>query len=314
MNGGSRTRNACLSALVAGLLFVPGADASRGPIFGFNDTPETFTARADAAKNAGAKMARIAVSWEVAEPRPGHYDFSWLDPAVTAVGSRGIRPLFVLNAAPKWAAPQCDRTVTPSCAVGEGFEDAYVRMALELLQRYRGSQVQAWNEPNLLGAGGISAERVAELTNALAAVAPRKVVGPAASPGKPDYLGYTARAYRRIDRRVPLAINVYPRSVFRAQHLDEDWRRAERIAGDRPIWVTEIGFSTWEFGAGGQARESVAAYRFLAEHGARAIIFHCLQDPEETDNDWLNTLGLLSVDGQPKPAFRALRRVVSSFR
>jgi len=314
MKSGSRTRKLCLSALIAGLLAVPGADASNGPIFGFNDTPETFAARADAAKNAGAKMARIPVSWELTEPRPGQYDFSRLDPAVTAVGSRGIRPLFVLSAAPDWAAPQCDRSATPSCAVGEGFEDAYAQMALQLLQRYRGSQVQAWNEPNLPGFGGITAERVAELTNALAAVAPRKVIGPAASPGRPDYLGYTARAYRRIDRRVPMALNLYPRSVFRAQHLGEDWRRAAHIAGDRQIWVTEIGFSTWEFGAGGQARESVSAYRFLAEHGARAIIFHCLQDPADTDNDWLGTLGLLSTDGQPKPAFRALRRVAASFR
>jgi len=314
MKGRTRTRNLCLLALLAGLLAVPAANASTGPIFGFNDTPETFAAHADAAQNAGAKMARIPVSWERLEPRPGRFDFSWLDPAVTAVGGRGIRPLFVLSAAPDWAAPQCDRAVTPVCPVGQGFEDAYAQMALELLQRYRGSQVQAWNEPNLPGFGGISPDRVAELTNVLYRVAPRKVIGPAASPGKSDYLGYTARAYRDINPHVPLAVNIYPRSVFRALRLEDDWGRIRRIAGRRPIWVTEIGFSTYEFGPKGQARESASAYRFLAEHGARAIIFHCLQDPSNTANEWLGTLGLLNADGQPKPAFAALRRVAASFR
>jgi hypothetical protein len=314
MDRGSRTRKLCLLALVAGLLAVPCAGAAPRPIFGVHDDPETFAARADAAKNAGVKMARIPVSWERLEPWPGQFDFSRLDPAVAAVGSRGIRPLFVLGAAPNWAAPECDRTATPSCAVGEGFEDAYARMALELLQRYRGSQVQAWNEPNLAGFGGISAERVAELTNVLYRIAPRKVIGPAASPGKADYLGYTARAYRHINRHVPLAINMYPRSPFRALRIADDWGRIERIAGRRPIWVTEIGFATYNFGVGGQARESVSAYRFLAEHGARAIIFFCLQDPANEKNEWLGTLGLLSADGQPKPAFRALRRVAARFR
>ena len=313
--GGARTWSLLLLALVAGTLAVPAPSAaSAGPLFGFDDTPEAFAVRAKAAEHAGAKIARLPVSWERAEPRPGKYDFSWLDPAVTALGIQGIRPLFVISAAPNWAAPQCDRSVTESCAVGEGYEPAYAALALKLLQRYRGSQVQAWNEPNLTGFGAISAERVAELTNVLAEIAPRKVVGPAASPGKPDFLGYTARAYRRIDPRVALGINLYPRSVFRAQRLDEDWGRVQRIAGRRQIWVTEIGFSVFEFGVAGQARHSVSAYQFLASHGAHAVIFHSLQDQVETGNDWLGTLGVMHTDGVRKPAYHALRRAVASAR
>jgi hypothetical protein len=309
--GGARKWTLSLLAFAAGLA-VPAPAGAAETLFGFDDTPEAFAVRAKAAKHAGAEIARLPVSWERAEPRPGRYDFSWLDSAVTALGTQGIRPVFVISAAPTWAAPQCDRSVTQTCAVGEGYEHAYAALALELLHRYRGSQVQAWNEPNLDGFGAISAERVAELTNVLVHVAPRKVIGPAASPGKPDYLGYTARAYRHIDRRVALAIHLYPRSVFRAQRLDEDWGRVQRIAGRRQIWVTEIGFSVYEFGAAGQARHSVAAYRFLASHGAHAVIFHSLQDQVETDNDWLATLGVVHADGVRKPAYHALRRAVAS--
>ena len=313
--GRARTWMLALPALIVGLLAVPApSTAARGPLFGFDDTPEAFAVRAKAAKYAGAKIARLPVSWERAEPRRGQYDFSWLDPAVTAVGAQGIRPLFVISAAPNWAAPECDRDVTQTCAVGRGYEHAYAALALELLQRYRGSQVQAWNEPNLDGFGGINPERMAELTNLLVQIAPRRVIGPAASPGKPDYLGYTARAYRQIAPRVPLALHLYPRSALWAQPLDEDWRRVERIAGRRPVWITEIGFSVYDFGTRGQARHAASAYRFLASRGADAIIFHSLQDQVETGNEWLAGLGVVHPDGVRKPAYHALRRAVASFR
>jgi hypothetical protein len=314
MKGGSRTRTLCLLALVAGLLAAPSAAAAPKPIFGFNDTAETFAARADAVKGAGAKMARIPVSWERTERWRGSYDFGWLDDAVTELGSRGVRPLFVLHAAPGWAAPDCNRFITQTCAPGEGFEGAYAELALRLLQRYRGSQIQAWNEPNLREFGDISPERAAELTNVLYGIAPRKVIGPAASPGGIDYMRYTAAAYRQIRPEVPLALNIYPRSVISAGQIGEDWRRAERIAGRRPIWVTEIGFSTSEFGPRGQAWHTAAAYRYLARHGARAIIFHCLQDSPTAPSPWLGTLGVLRSDGARKPAYRALRKAVASFR
>ncbi len=307
--GFARTRTLMLLAALVALLAA--ASASAKPIFGFNDTAETFAARADAARGAGATIARIPVSWEFAEPQPGEFNFAWLDPAVGALRARGIRPLFVLSAAPAWASPECNRSVTQTCGVGKGFEGAYAGIALELLQRYRGAQVQSWNEPNLVGFGAITPRRVAELTNVLYSVAPRKVIGPVASPGEPTYLRYTSRAYRHINRHVPLAINLYPRSVFRARRLDDDWRRVQAIAGKRPIWVTEIGFSAYEFGEAGQARHSASAYRYLADNGARAVIFHCLQEPANVENDWLRTLGLLRADGERKPAYHALRRAAA---
>jgi hypothetical protein len=187
-------------------------------------------------------------------------------------------------------------------------------MGLALLQRYRGSQLQAWNEPNLVQFGAIGARRVAELTNVLYRVAPRKVIGPSASPSGPAYLRYTDRAYRSINRHVPLAVNLYPRSIYRKRQLGDDWARAQEIAGGRAVWVTEIGYSTSEFGAAGQARRTASAYRFLADHGARAIIVHCLQDHPTPQSEWLSSLGLLHADGTPKPAYRALREAISSRR
>jgi hypothetical protein len=200
--------------------------------------------------------------------------------------------------------------VLATCGPGRGHEGDYQRLALALLQRYPGSKVQAWNEPNIPLFGNLRPKRAAELTNSLYAVAPHAVVGPGASPGGGANLSYTRRLYRKVNRHIPLAINFYPRSVVSLRGLEEDWPEVREIAGKRQVWVTEIGFSSSEFGQRGQARLAADAYRFLARHGARAIIFHRLLDVHVAGSRWLSSLGLLDSTGEPKPAYRALRRVI----
>jgi hypothetical protein len=226
-----------------------------------------------------------------------------------------VRILFALSAAPDWARTGCEPNfVMPTCGPGRGHEDDYQRLALALLQRYPGSKVQAWNEPNIPLFGNLRPRRAAELTNALYAVAPNAVIGPGASPGGGTNLPYTRRLYRKVNRHVPLAVNFYPRSVISLRGLGKDWPIVREIAGKRQVWVTEIGFSSSEFGRRGQARLAADAYRFLARHGARAIVFHRLVDVPVAGSSWLSSLGLLDSAGKPKPAFRALRRVVRKDR
>jgi hypothetical protein len=294
---------------IAAAIWMP-APTSAKPLFGFNDTPESFEAHANSAAT-DAQIARMPVSWELTEAVPGTYDFSELDPAVTALEARGVRVLFVISAAPAWAATGCVPDAPDStCGVGRGYEGAYQRLVLALLARYPGSMIQAWNEPNIDEFGGLNPKRAAQLTNALYAVAPGRIIGPAASPGDAHHLPYTRRMYRHINRHVPVAVNFYPRSVVSARSIGTDWRDVREIAGHRQIWVTEIGFSSSQFGARGQAAKAVLAYDFLDDHGAHAIIFHRLVDVPVAGSPWLSSLGLLDSDGQPKPAFLALTNAV----
>jgi hypothetical protein len=296
--------------LAAAAFAAPVAAAS--PLFGFNDSAESFEQHAGRAAEAGAGIARLPVSWELTEPERGQYDWSEIDPAVNALEARGIRVLFVLSAAPAWAAGGCvSDAPTSTCGVGRGHEADYQRLALALLARYPGSKIQAWNEPNIDLFGTLHPKRAAQLTNALYAVAPGRIIGPAASPGDAKHLPYTRRMYRHINPHVPVAVNFYPRSVVSARSIGTDWRDVKDIAGSREIWVTEIGFSSSEYGQRGQAAKAVLAYRFLDDHGAHAIIFHRLIDVHVAGSPWLSSLGLLDSDGTPKPAFRALRRAVS---
>jgi hypothetical protein len=116
--------------------------------------------------------------------------------------------------------------------------------------------------------------------------------------------------YRHVNRDVPLAVNFYPRSVISLRRLADDWPDVREIAGHRQIWVTEIGFSSSEYGRRGQATRAARAYRFLTRKGAHAIIFHRLLDVHVEGSRWLSSLGLLDSVGKPKPAFRALRDAV----
>jgi hypothetical protein len=286
------------------------AAASPRPLFGFNDSAVSFEEHPDRAAGE-AEVARLPVSWEVTEPAPNDFDWSQTDGAVRALNARGVRVLFVISAAPRWAAPDCvTNYFVATCGVGRGYEWAYQRLALELLDRYPGSRIQAWNEPNIDPFGALHPTRAAELTNSLYAVAPHAVIGPAASPGDKRHLPYTRRMYRHINRHVPLGVNFYPRSVVNHRGIGIDWRDVQKIAGERPIWVTEIGFSSDQFGLAGQAAKAAQAYGYLADRGARAIIFHRLVDVPVAGSPWLSSLGMLDSDGEPKPAFRALRRAV----
>jgi hypothetical protein len=298
-----------IAGVIAVGLGAPGV-ASAKPLFGFNDSAESFEHHADYAAT-DAQIDRLPVSWELTEPVRGTYDFSEIDPAVKALTARGVGVLFVISAAPAWAATGCiPNAPFSTCAVGRGFEGDYQRLALTLLARYPGSKIQAWNEPNIGLFGGLHPRRAAQLTNALYAVAPGSIIGPAASPGDARHLPYTRRMYRHIDRHVPVAVNFYPRSVVSTRSIGTDWRDVQEIAGRRQIWVTEIGFSSSEFGRRGQAAKAVLAYRFLDDHGAHAVIFHRLVDVPVADSPWLSSLGLLSSAGQPKPAFSALTAAV----
>lgn len=301
-----------VGAIVAAtLLLASPAFADRRPLFGFNDAAETFERHPERAAGAGARIARLPVSWELTEPSPGEYDWSNIDPAAAALNARGVRILFALSAAPGWAQTNCvPDLVMRTCGPGRGYEDEYQRFALELLSRYPGSKIQAWNEPNIPLFGNLRPRRAAQLTNVLTAVAPRAIIGPAASPGGGTDLPYTRRLYRKIDPHVPLAVNFYPRSVISVSGLVDDWPQIRRIAGKRQIWVTEIGFSSKSYGRGGQAKRAAHAYRFLARRGAHAIIFHRLLDVPVEDSPWLSSLGLLDQYGNPKPAFTALRREI----
>lgn len=280
-------------------------------MFGFNDTPQTLAAQAATAQRAGATIARVPVSWELTEPEAGDFDWTTLDRTVAALASNRIRVLFVISAAPRWASGDCEDIWINTCGVAPGYDPYYVRFATTLLERYPQAKVQVWNEPDIPLFGAMTARRAGELTQELYRAAPGRTIAPALSPSQRHMHTYLVRMYRRIPSAMPMAVHLYPRATRRTRDLRDEWRRSQAVAGDREVWVTEVGFAESQYGPLGQARRMVAAYRFLRNRGARAIIVHRLQDAVGEGNPWQATLGVLSASGKKKPVYRALRRVVA---
>ena len=187
-------------------------------IFGFNDSPEVFADESGAAKGAGARIARVAFSWEAVEPEPGQYHWSPIDRAVASLRAQGVRQLFAIAAPPEWAAPsRCSPKPPVTCGVAGRHRSDYAEFARELLSRYPGSKLQAWNEPNIRLFGAMSSRQAARLTMAAHRVAPRRVIGPAAAPSDDGSQEYLARLYAALPRSIPMAIHLYPRTSFAVQ-------------------------------------------------------------------------------------------------
>src|SRR3954451_8533903 len=86
----------------------PAAGADRPALFGFNDNAVRagqLSAPADAglAARAGANLTRVTFDWRYAEPSPRQYDLSAYDAIYRASLAKGIRPLWIVMFAPRWA-------------------------------------------------------------------------------------------------------------------------------------------------------------------------------------------------------------------
>jgi cellulase (glycosyl hydrolase family 5) len=164
-------------ALLAALVVPAAAPAARGLTTGFSDTDpdvyQSYVGPSDAAKrnlwldrtvSAGAGIVRVGVEWPAIAPakpadptNPGSvsYDFSAVDPIVTAAEAHGLQVLLSINHAPAWAeGPGRPPTATggtwrPNPADLAGFAQA-------VAARYSGSfpglpaaqAIEVWDEPN----------------------------------------------------------------------------------------------------------------------------------------------------------------------
>src|SRR4051812_25868213 len=134
----------------------PAAGADRPLLFGFNDNAVragqlSAPADADLAARAGANLTRVGFDWRYAEPSPGHYELSDYDAIYKSSLARGIRPLWTVVFAPRWAW-----TLGTTCSGDCRYPPADNQMAawtglLKLIaQRYpRSAGIEVWNEPNL---------------------------------------------------------------------------------------------------------------------------------------------------------------------
>jgi hypothetical protein len=281
--------------------------------FGFSDSGPGFLKAADEAAQAGSSVARLAVSWTNVLER------GWknLDQVVEVLRANGITPLLMVSDAPPWSNPEALVNgvfyIRPPL---HRFDGAFAAFYTALATRYPDAVFQVWSEPNLEFYGKIPPDRYVQLAEAAAAavhaVNPHQtVIGAAPSPGDDAWRQYLRAVYSSLDPSIEVGVNLYPRkgrSLERAmRRMSKDFHRVKKLARDRPIWVTETGLASIQFGVKRQAKGSAQIYKILSGGNAEAVIFHRLIDPDYGINEWENSLGALTIEEQPKPLYRRLR-------
>lgn len=304
---------------------------------GMNRNPLAATEKA--LSDMGVTSFRDEVFWHRLEKKSGELVFPDnlrdLDQLVTSSARAGRRPLIILD----YGNPLYDGGGLLHSPEGIAAYARYVRFVVKHFLG-RVDQFEVWNEWNI-GGGGTPAQRSARsgspedyaavLRAAYVAV---KAENPAATVIGGAFAGFDYKwidAFARAGGFSSLdGFSIHP-YVFSGgakgtpeasiQRVDELNARIRTLAPGKtvPIYVTEIGWPVHE-GSNGVSAETTALYlkRFVLLAKARPWIagvwwYDLFDDGDDAQNKE-HRFGLLTKDGAPRPAFRALADVQSQLR
>lgn len=283
------------------------------------------------AKAAGATGWRGTVLWRLYEPSRGVYD-TWqrdrLDAAISKSVAAGLAPILCIGTAPQWANGSSDWWRPPTNPADYGAFFGYVA------GRYgtRVAAYEVWNEPNLgpFWGGAPNAAQYVALVKAARAAAPNAhLLAGSLSSTVVDWLGqlYASGIKGQFDG---LALHPYVWMDPAPGGSPDDTGyppmsyaggvpaiRAAMLAqgDDKPIWFTEMGFSTLLVSE--QTQAQYLAREWALAKGwpyVRAAMVYELYDtpkynPSVPDTDKEAHFGVYRKDGTPKPAVAALAAV-----
>ena len=302
---------------------------------------------------AGAGITRVDVGWSsLEENRKGAYERWYLDRLDTLVDRaehHGVKLLITFTDSPCWAssAPASikqgcdgawwDREVQRYAPVDAGdYADA-----LAFLVRRYGSRVAAWeiwNEPNSQTYFK-SDRQAADYARIVRAAYP---AAKAADPSATVLAGSLAEAPAGFVERLfehgigghfdAFSIHPYAGDASPHEPMDDAWIKNSFTRGvpsvrevllrhgeDKPIWLTEFGWSTstirgdepWRNGVSEETQARYTEESLLKvrdwDYVPVAIVFE-LVDERDAPGDRESNFGLLRHNGTPKPAYAAFRR------
>ena len=327
--------------LAAGLLLAGGAVLTRPPERPFRYAVHTVRAADQPLRliaEAGFDTVIQLLSWREVEPAPGEWYWEYPDQVVRAAAYYGLDVVFRLDQQPAWArpgrlnAPPRDETLYP----------AFVRRVAE---RYRGRVVGyiIWNEPNLahewggdppdpegyarlLGAAARAVREADPRALVIAAgLAPTNEVSPRAlddriflrrqlaAPGGREFDVLAVHAYGfGLPPQVPAETN----QGLNVRRIEQQRRiLLEAGLGDRPVWITELGWTvdpTSPVGAPAVSEEQRGAYLVETfQQAARewpwlGMVAVWVLGADEPDDDNQAGFRLAEAGYQPKPSWRML--------
>jgi len=283
----------------------------------------------DRVAGAGIGWIRVDMNWFQMEPSRDGYNWGFMDTVVNHARSRGLEIFATLAYTPAWASGT-GNIADPPLDTADWYDFVY-----DTVSRYRHA-VQywgMWNEPNLdqffTGSGWQYREWILKpgAQAARAADPGCRVLGPElahlSSSDWPDWMeeAMTAGGADHIDI---VSHHCYKgdtgNDIFR--YLDADagywpWdppplmKVLEDIgAGDKPVWLTEVGWATDEV-----SEEDQAVYYHQLLWGVlnrpyleKVFPYEIRDDPTPGVPPW----GILRADSTPKPAYDTYRDFIAS--
>lgn len=269
--------------------------------------------------------ARIDVNWDGIEVSKNHFRWTELDSAVQQWMVAGVNIYATIAYSPGWANGNQPRTAPPLNA------SDYANFVTQVVQRYQGKIAYwgVWNEPNLTAFyTGSLEEYLAKIlipaADAIhAADSTAKVAGPELSHAgnfRDSYFWY--HWMTTILNRAGQRLDVITHHIYKEPTSLELWRRLDGFvfpywegknlqatlrdcgAGDKPLWLTEIG---WKSNTGGTPAQADNYAKFFDGMQTRGwiskVFFYELIDAEGFPDQW----GLVTADYQKKPAYHVVQ-------
>lgn len=256
---------------------------------------------------AGVKWSREEFQWHRLEPVEGQYDWSFYDNMVATAQRHGISVYGLLAYWTGWSKSYTE----------EGC-DQYCRWAKAVVSRYRDRihHWEIWNEPNIFFWSGPKDLYPKLLAKAYAAI---KEVDPTATVLGCSTAGIdNAFIQRCVDAKAPfdvLTVHPYRGSLAEAGFIQE-LRTASKLAGNKPVWITEMGWPTHLLGGVTESDQArLLARCYLSAVGSGAVPNMSWYNYRDDGTDALYNeakFGVIRRDFSPKPAYRALTTIAQT--
>jgi hypothetical protein len=340
-----------MSALLIGMTFFFSiltfdAQAQESRRLGLNTTPRTFGEDLKSAQELGVSAIRIPLQWQFVKIRPGEYDWSTVDRLVKATQAKQIDVLFtirtVFREGTQKQKPKRGTIQVPSINPPSMDRKEWVYFVEALATRYRGQGVnyEIENEVNAEAFWKGTLEEYLELLNAgyeaIKKADPQAKVLPSAmgcgvvQNFKGDSGKYEAWKWHDSWLQSILStkkfdvVNIhdyyFPSEIvangltFRSylEHIQDLMKKSG--LGDRPIWITEIGYVSGPTEISGrmdngspekQARWLTEAYQQAFGFGVERIYWLLIRDRKEP---YFGSMGLADAKDNPRPAWNVLKQ------
>ena len=336
---------AFLTALTVSLAAAPAAHAVvPGMVIGPRASENID--QVDRAARGGAEWVRVFVDWSTAEPSRGSLSDFWLkyfDARIDHARDEGLKVIVVVTRTPSWASGSSDPNRPPADPA------TYASFVHRYAARYAG-RVEAWeiwNEPDEAATWAPAPDPAAYAELLRAAFPAVKAADPEAEVALGGLVGndyrYLEGVYDAGGQGTFDAVGVHTDTACLTSPPEEQYREPDGRIGrfsftgyrevrrsmlargdDKPIWMTELGWSTLHetcrvgmragtkpsgVSEATQADYLTRAYRCLQNDPYVSLaLWFSIQDVSRSTTLYDHRLGLVRDDGTAKPALASFER------